>query len=92
MTILYVVGAIMLWLGLGGWTFRVLAPDTERGLTNGLILGCIVIAPFLAGLALADLQFRKNSTMGINPNASNSGPLSPKTASEEIAASTQRKP
>jgi hypothetical protein len=49
---------VIIWFGLGGWAFAVLAEDSDKDTTVGLLFGSALFAPFLAGAAVADI-FRK---------------------------------
>lgn len=47
-------GCVVAWLAMAGWSFRRLGKDTDRKATGALFLLCLVLAPFCAGVALAE--------------------------------------
>lgn len=42
----------MAWMGLGGWAFAYFAQDSDNGPIGGIVIGCLVLAPFVAGAVL----------------------------------------
>ncbi len=47
---------LMLWLGVGGWAFRRLADEMNKKDMPGLFGFCLVLAPFAAGAAIAEMK------------------------------------
>lgn len=52
---------MMMWMGVGGWAFRRLGPETSREALGGLFVGCLLLAPFAAGAAVADRARKEES-------------------------------
>jgi hypothetical protein len=44
----------MLWLVVGGWAFRKLGESTDKRAIGVLFGMCVLLAPFLAGIAIAE--------------------------------------
>lgn len=51
--------AIVVWLGLGGWSYRCLSESSKSSDLAGLIWACLLFAPFAAGAALAEIAYPK---------------------------------
>jgi hypothetical protein len=57
--ILEVVISIILWLGLGGAAFQDAVTETEVDLRGGLLIFCVVLAPFAFGASVAEHMVKR---------------------------------
>ena len=53
--------AVFMWLFSGGWALVYLSPDTHKEHIGGLVMLCIALAPFMAGLAAAEARRKTKS-------------------------------
>lgn len=59
-----IIGAAIVWLGLGGWAFATLMQNGEKPLPSvavSLFGLCVVLGPFCAGCAVAVNQYNRRS-------------------------------
>ena len=55
------LAGVIVWLMLGGWACRRMGPGTPDSLLGGLVVACLLLAPFAAGVAVAELTFKRRA-------------------------------
>lgn len=55
--------AVLIWLALGGFGFRVFGRDMASDGLPGLFFACLLLAPFAAGAAIAEKLFRPGENL-----------------------------
>jgi hypothetical protein len=58
MTEVLIFAFVMIWLGLAGWSYRIMAEDLPRDSVGFLFVVCLLLAPFTAAATLADNRIR----------------------------------
>ena len=54
MTEFLILACVMIWLGLAGWSYRIMAEDLPRETLGVLFVFCLLLSPFTAAATLAD--------------------------------------
>jgi hypothetical protein len=54
---------VVVWLALAGWAFRRLGGDTPRNIVVPMFFATLLLSPFAAGVALAELKRESKTAM-----------------------------
>lgn len=48
----------IVWLGLGGWSFRRMGPSIPQDILVPVFAACLLLAPVVAGVVIAEIGLR----------------------------------